>query len=123
MQDIYTIEGTVITGDHIGERLGYPTANLDTQHDSTVKRGVYAGTVERLSTGETYKAGIVIGAQDTHDPQKVEAHLIDFVGNLYGEKLIFHVKKYLRAVQSYDDVAELKQDIQKDIGTIRTMKL
>lgn len=121
MNDIHTITGIVVIGDQIGEKIGYPTANLDVQKIGDVKRGVYAGLVERISNGETYKAGIVIGAQDTHKPPKVEAHLINFKDNLYDEKLVFHLKKYIREIKNYDDDVELKQDIAKDIDTIKNM--
>ena len=121
MNDIHTITGIVVIGNQIGEKIGYPTANLDIKKIGDVKRGVYAGLVERVSNGETYKAGIVIGAQDTHNPPKVEAYLINFKDNLYDEKLVFHLKKYIREIKNYDDDVELKQDIAKDIDTIKKM--
>lgn len=122
MEDLYTVTGIVVTGDHYGEMLGFPTANLDVV-DKKIPRGVYAGIVLRTSDNTTHKAGIVVGAQDTHDPPKVEAHLIDFNDNLYGETLTFHIKKHIREIRNYDDESDLKYDIQKDIEHIKTLKL
>ena len=123
MEDMYTISGTVVTGDHLGEILGFPTANLDAEKLGKVlkdiPRGVYAGTVKRTSNDTTHKAGIVIGAQDTHKPPKVEAHLIDFTGNLYGEEVVFNIKKYIREIRDYNDENDLKHDIQEDIDQIK----
>lgn len=68
-----------------------------------------------------WKAGIVIGPLDKHRLPKIEAHLIGFKGNLYGEKITINLKKYLRPFANYKNISQLKKQIAKDI--IRIKKL
>jgi len=122
MQTRYTIVGTVTRGERYGTTLGYPTANLSVTALDDVERGVYAGTAVREKSGATYRAGIVIGAQGTNPP-KVEAHLLDFSGDLYGETLTLHLVERLREIRSYANAEDLKRDIADDLKKIATRNL
>jgi len=119
MKDLYLISGTVVSGDKYGTKLGYPTANIDSEEN--IPTGIYGGTVTRDKNNEDYRAGIVVGAQNTTNPPKIEAHLIDFSGDLYGEKLTLHLKKYIREIRNYSSETDLKKEIEKDIKQIRTL--
>ncbi len=119
--------GKVIHGDGFGKKLGYPTANITRQRfyrnnwDQIVKEGVYAGTV---SLGlKNYKAGIVIGPKDNEGKLKLEAHLIGFNGDLYGEYINFNLKAYLRPFTKYESEQKLREEITRDINFIKTLPM
>lgn len=104
---MYYVTGKVVRGDGYGKKLGFPTANLDTQ-DKLPKDGVYAGSAK--FDGKEYRAGIVIGPGE-----KVEAHLLGFEGDLYGIEITLEIKKFLREYKNFDTEEELKTQIKKDI--------
>ncbi|MDA8597018.1 riboflavin kinase [Candidatus Pacebacteria bacterium] len=119
--------GTVIHGDGYGRQLGYPTANID-QADFAVqkltpKEGIYAGEVEICKTAERYLAAIVIGPTQPNGRPKLEAHLLDFTGELYGETIVFYVYEFIRSFQKYDDEEALIADIRSDIDIIKTKRV
>ena len=119
------ISGIVIHGDSYGNRLGFPTANLDRRHYSQsktkLKFGVYAGTAV-LPNGKKYLAGIVIGPLDRKKLPKLEAHLLGFHGNLYGRKLVLQLYTYVRPFKKYSSVPLLQQQIRKDLERIKKLK-
>ena len=119
--------GRVIHGDGYGKKLGFPTANITRQrfyrngYDQRVPEGVYAGTV---SLGlKNYKAGIVIGPKDKEGKVKLEAHLIDFDGDLYGRYINFNVKAFLRPFTQYESEEKLKSEITNDINFITQLPM
>lgn len=120
------IYGLVGKGDRYGRRLGFPTANLDRRQYARQKRhvrlGVYAGWAT-LPSGRKYLAGIVIGPLDKYGLPKLEAHLLDFKGNLYGRRISIYLKQYLRPFRRFQSEAELKQQIKKDLQNIKRLKL
>lgn len=121
MPSHYTITGTVITGDHHGEKLGYPTANLNVHDTKEIPAdGIYAGTIVR-GDGTELPGAIIISSQEDHAAQKVEAYLFNFSDNLYGEELVLHIKKFLRPFKHYTDEDELKKQIARDIETIEEL--
>ncbi len=121
-----TLAGTVVKGDAYGKVLGFPTANIDRRQYSRlrkkIRQGIYAGTVT-LPNGKIYRAGIVIGPADKQGLPKLEAHLVNFQSNLYGKKITMDLKKFLRPFKTYKTEALLKQQINKDIKTIKKMNL
>ncbi len=121
------LKGVVVSGDGYGRKLGYPTANLSSVTPSltelSLDPGVYAGTVTVCANNQVYKSGIVIGPLDAAGTPKVEAHLIDFSGDLYGQTLVYSVQQYLRPFRTYNDESALRADIASDIETIKTMNV
>jgi riboflavin kinase / FMN adenylyltransferase len=118
-----TISGKVIRGDNYGKHLGFPTANIDRRQFvrlKPIKHGIYAGRVT-LPSGRSHKAGIVIGPLDKRGLPKIEAHLINFHGNLYGKTITLHLKKYLRPFRPYKSELLLKQQINRDIRNIKQL--
>ena len=119
--------GKVIRGDGYGKTLGFPTANIDSEEflktKQDVKLGVYAGFVVRESTGMYYRAGIVVSPLDKNGIPKLEAHLLDFDGDLYGETLTFTLSQYLRPFEQYETEEELKEAINADIVAIIRLAL
>jgi riboflavin kinase/FMN adenylyltransferase len=113
----YWLAGTVVRGDGLGRRLGFPTANLDVTGLALPPQGVYA--VHAETGGKTYRAVLNIGHRPTvqkPNPQlRVEAHLIDFAGNLYGQELEVAFVEKLRAEKKFGSLAELRRQIGQDI--------
>ena len=113
----YSLAGTVVRGDGIGQQLGFPTANLDTPGLALPPHGVYA--VHAETGGKTHRAVLNIGHRPTlqnPNPQlRVEAHLIDFAGDLYGQEMEVAFVEKLRPEQKFGSLGELRQQIARDI--------
>lgn len=113
----YSVAGTVVRGDGLGHQLGFPTANLDATGLALPPQGVYA--VHAEASGKTCRAVLNIGLRPTlqnPDPQlRVEAHLIDFAGNLYGQELEVTFVEKLRAEKQFASLVELRHQIARDI--------
>lgn len=111
------LQGEVIKGDQRGRRIGFPTANLAVPKDILIPRsGVYAG--ETLVDDETYLTVINIGKHPTFglsQEQTIEAHLLDFQGDLYQKQLEICLYKMLREERKYNDPHDLIVQINKDI--------
>jgi riboflavin kinase/FMN adenylyltransferase len=113
----YSLAGMVVRGDGLGHQLGFPTANLDAAGLALPPHGVYA--VHAEAGGKTYRAVLNIGLRPTlqnPNPQlRVEAHLIDFTGELYGQEMEVAFVERLRAEKQFASLAELRQQIAQDI--------
>jgi riboflavin kinase/FMN adenylyltransferase len=118
----YTVSGSVTYGDRRGGKLGIPTANLDYPPDRLIPpKGVYA-TWARL--GEERIASVTnIGVHPTFDNgllvPKIEAHLLDFSGDLYASNLIIDFVQFIRPEKKFDSVNALLEQINQDIETAR----
>jgi riboflavin kinase/FMN adenylyltransferase len=113
----YSLAGPVVRGDGLGHQLGFPTANLDATGLALPPHGVYA--VHAETGGKTYRAVLNIGLRPTlqnPNPQlRVEAHLIDFAGELYGQELELAFVDKLRSEAKFPSLAELRAQIARDI--------
>jgi riboflavin kinase/FMN adenylyltransferase len=113
----YSLAGPVVCGDGLGHQLGFPTANLDATGLALPPHGVYAVLAE--AGGKTYRAVLNIGLRPTlrnPNPQlRVEAHLMDFTGELYGQELEVAFVDKLRAEAKFPSLTELRQQIARDI--------
>jgi riboflavin kinase / FMN adenylyltransferase len=113
----YSVAGTVVRGDGLGHQLGFPTANLDAASLVLPPHGVYA--VHAETGGRSYRAVLNIGLRPTlKDPNpqlRVEAHLMDFAADLYGQELEVVFVERLRPEQKFASLAELRQQIAQDI--------
>jgi riboflavin kinase/FMN adenylyltransferase len=105
----YTISGRVVEGDRLGQQLGFPTANLDVTELALPPNGVYAGFANVKG-----KATVTSGARQL----RVEAHLLDFRGELYGEELEVVIGGKLREEKKFTSVAELRGQIARDIAAV-----
>jgi riboflavin kinase / FMN adenylyltransferase len=116
----HRIEGYVIRGDNRGHTIGYPTANLETVPYAAVPAdGVYAGRAIR--GGRRYRAAISIGTNPTFAgrERRVEAYLLDFDGDLYGEYLGLEFTARLRPTLKFDSVEDLVAQMAKDVEETR----
>ncbi len=111
------VEGIVVRGDGRGRELGFPTANLDVPDGLLVPPdGVYAGwTRDR-------RAAVSIGTNPHFDgvERRVEAHLLDFDGDLYGDRLVVEIWGPLREQRRFDSLDDLVAAIDADVELTRT---
>ena len=124
---LYSIEGEVILGDERGRTIGFPTANLPvSQKRAWPADGVYAGwfTDEQ---GIRRPCAINIGRRPTfyqHAEHSIlEAHVLDFDGDLYGQTVEVEFVDFLRSERRFDGIEELKEQLAKDIARCRTILL
>jgi riboflavin kinase / FMN adenylyltransferase len=117
----YAISGRVVEGDRLGRQLGFPTANLDVTELILPPNGVYSGCTKLK--GQLYRVALNIGFRPSmvsSTPQlRVEAHLLDFDSKLYGEELEVELTGKLRAERKFASLAELREQIARDIALVR----
>jgi riboflavin kinase/FMN adenylyltransferase len=113
----YSLAGQVVPGDGLGQRLGFPTANVEVAGLALPPKGVYA--IHAQVNGRSWRAVLNIGHRPTlanPAPQlRVEAHLIDYHGDLYGQELEVTFVEKLREEKKFGSLAELREQIAKDI--------
>ncbi|GAB6932216.1 bifunctional riboflavin kinase/FAD synthetase [Calditerricola satsumensis] len=117
----YAITGTVVAGNRIGRTLGFPTANVAPSEPYVIPaHGVYAAEVAWRDA--VYDAVVNIGVRPTvakGGEPTVEAHLLDFSGDLYGETIAVRFLRYLRPEQRFPDLDALRAQIARDIEAAR----
>jgi riboflavin kinase / FMN adenylyltransferase len=112
-------DGTVVTGDQRGGTLGFPTANLLVDPDLLVPGfGIYAG-----AAGDR-RAAISIGVNPHYGgtERRIEAYLLDWTGDLYGERLVLELWQRLRAERAFSSEAELVEQIALDVEETRAAR-
>jgi riboflavin kinase/FMN adenylyltransferase len=116
-----TVRGIVSQGDQRGRTLGFPTANLAIA-GLAVSDGVFSGWLQRAD-GELYAAAISIGGRPTFygrgGVRLVEAHVLDFDGDLYGEVVAVGLEVRLRAQRRFDSIDELVAQLKTDVAETR----
>lgn len=117
----YSLAGKVVRGDQLGQQLGFPTANLETTGMLLPPNGVYAAHTS--VSGKSFRAVLNIGRRPTIQNQtpepRVEVHLLDFHGELYGQELEITFATKLRDEQKYPSLDELKAQIARDVAEAR----
>lgn len=121
----YSIYGTVVHGDERGRTIGFPTANVDLHHELRPPQGVYGAMVQ--AAGNEYLALVNIGVRPTFREQvdvlnwesrdrfeTVEAHLLGFDGDLYGQDVEITFLSYLREERTFESVEALISQIGSD---------
>jgi riboflavin kinase/FMN adenylyltransferase len=139
----YSISGLVVRGDGLGRQLGFPTANINATGLVLPPAGVYAVHLHPIeargksrsvtqpcaigpiaaSSSRTYRGALNIGFRPTlasPAPQlQVEAHLLDFTGDLYGQELEIAFVEKIRDEQKFASLDVLKSQIALDIATLQ----
>jgi riboflavin kinase / FMN adenylyltransferase len=117
----YSLCATVIEGDRIGRQWGFPTANLDAAHLALPPHGVYA--VHASFRGQAHPAVLNLGLRPTLNQPlprlQVEAHLLDFSGDLYGIELEIIFVARLRDEMRFPTREALQAQIRQDIAAAR----
>ncbi|WP_239616965.1 bifunctional riboflavin kinase/FAD synthetase [Cohnella mopanensis] len=126
----YVIKGEVVHGDARGRLLGFPTANLSSEQSYVIPRsGVYAIHIDVLSESgdceNRYNGVLNVGYRPTFDAPggalKLEAHLFDFDGDLYGRQLALTFRSFLRAEKKFESIDQLVAQISSDSARARDL--
>lgn len=115
----YRVQGIVGMGAQRGRRLGFPTANLSGIETLIPRDGVYAGRCR--TQGTSHAAAIHVGPNATfgESQRHVEVHLIDFEGDLYGQRLDVEFVERLRETRKFGGPDELQQQLRRDVQAAR----
>ena len=119
----YTILGTVVRGDDLGKKIGFPTANLSAHNEQFPPNGVYfaEARLERV----TYPGVVNLGYRPTVSSSKteriLEIHLLDFDRDIYGKDLEVRFISYLRPEKKFEDVDALTRQIERDVQQAREL--
>ncbi len=113
----FSISGTVVHGEERGRELGFPTANLELGPGLMFPGdGIYA-TWAHLESG-SYMAATSIGVRPTFDDgenRTIEAYLLDFSGDIYGQTMRLEFVQYLRGEEKFDTLQALLDQMDEDV--------
>lgn len=118
----YAISGEVVLGDQRGRTIGFPTANMAIWEEVMIPAyGVYASYVN--FDGKRYPAATNLGVRPTVDGVnlRVEPHLLDFSGDLYGKEITLEFIEQIRPEKKFGSFDELKAQIATDVAQVRTI--
>jgi len=118
----YTIDGTVVHGLRNGHKIGFPTANLGPRcrQMQIPADGVYAARA--TVRGKSYMSVLNVGFRPTvsgSSERTIEAHLLDFTDEIYGESLTLEFMDYIRKEHKFSSLDELGCQIKEDCNTVR----
>jgi riboflavin kinase / FMN adenylyltransferase len=118
----FSLTGTVVHGSGLGRTIGFPTANLDLPANRLVPmNGVYAAVVD-LPNGDQHRAAVNIGVRPTveeHGTLLVEAHLLDFDGDLYDMRIQVGFRRWVRHERRFESIDALVAQLNSDVQQIR----
>jgi len=124
MESSFELSGTVAQGEKRGTGLGYPTANLEPDPRRCLPAyGVYSALAV-LEDGSEVPSAVSIGVRPTFDSELgelIEAHLIDFDGDLYGTELKLRFRDRLRPELEFDDAQALIAQMDKDVADAKSL--
>jgi riboflavin kinase/FMN adenylyltransferase len=113
----YTILGTVVGGDDLGKKIGFPTANLSAHSEQFPPNGVYFA--EAILEGERLPGVVNLGLRPTMSSNKsdrvLEIHLLDFERDIYGKDLQLRFVRYLRPEKKFENIDALVRQIGRDV--------
>ena len=119
----YSIVGTVVTGDRLGKKLGFPTANLSAHSEQFPPNGVYFA--EAWLDGVLYHGVVNLGMRPTvakgETQRTLEIHLLDFQRDIYGQEIEIRFLQYLRPERKFPGVDALIHQIEMDVQQARKL--
>lgn len=119
----FTLHGTVVSGNQLGRKLGFPTANIESSNKYKIipGYGVYAVKV-RLKQGE-YNGMLNIGTRPTFnnnaDNRSIEVNIFDFDGDIYGQEITLGFVEKIRDEQKFSGMNHLAEQLVKDRESAR----
>jgi riboflavin kinase / FMN adenylyltransferase len=122
---LWSLTGLVVGGEQRGRLIGFPTANVQVSGEPSLPPdGIYAGLVRSLQYPSVrWAAAISVGSNPTFDgiSRTVEAHLLDFTGDLYGQQLHVEAVHRLRGMSKFPDLKALVDAITADVAATRAL--
>src|SRR5438270_3608642 len=118
----YTILGTVIRGDDLGKKIGFPTANLTAHNEQFPPNGVYFAQAKL--DGAVYPGVVNLGCRPTVSSKTeriLEIHMLDFDRDIYGKDLELRFIRYLRPEKKFENVDALVRQIERDVQQARKL--
>ena len=118
----YSIAGTIVRGDRMGQKLGWPTINVTSENKLLPADGVYAARVFFPSYPATFDGVTNIGTRPTvyeNYQRVVESHILDFKANVYGQRVELQFHKRLREERIFPTVMDLSAQIGRDVEATR----
>jgi riboflavin kinase/FMN adenylyltransferase len=118
----YAVSGTIVRGDRMGKRLGWPTINLAAENKLLPADGVYAGRVFFPSLPGSFDCATNIGTRPTvyeNYQRVVESHILDFKADVYGQRVELSFFKRLREERIFATVMDLSAQIGRDVEAAR----
>ena len=118
----YTILGTVVRGDDLGKKIGFPTANLSAHNEQFPPNGVYFA--EAKLDGATYPGVVNLGCRPTVSSKTeriLEIYLLDFERDIYGKDIEVRFIRYLRPEKKFENVEALASQIELDVKQAREL--
>ena len=121
----FEVRGVVVHGDERGRTIGFPTANIEVPNQICIPAdGVYAGIFDRQD-GTKHICAINLGRRPTFfehaEHSMLEAHLLDFSEELYGEKVKITFTHFLRGERKFENIDALKMQLKLDIEQTRAV--
>jgi len=121
----FEVRGVVVHGDQRGRTIGFPTANIEVPKAICIPAdGVYVGVLTR-DDGTKNICAINLGRRPTFyehaDHSMLEAHLLDFSGDLYGEKVKLTFTHFLRGERKFENIDALKMQLNLDVEQTRAV--
>jgi riboflavin kinase/FMN adenylyltransferase len=119
----YTILGTVVHGDDLGKKIGFPTANLSAHSEQFPPNGVYFA--EARLDGVIHSGVVNLGYRPTmssgRSERTLEIYLLDFDRDIYGKDLELRFVRYLRPEKKFENVDALVRQIEHDVQQAREL--
>ena len=116
----YTISGRVVHGDRRGKKIGFPTINIELHRYWSPITGIFSGYIHGVDN-RVLDAVIYIGSKPVYQGERVvlEAHILDFSGDLYGHYIQVELISKLRDDEHITSEKELIKQIMRDIDETR----
>ena len=116
------VEAEVVSGNKLGRKLGFPTANMDISAREDISNGVYRSVIE--IDGVVYNAMSTVGIRPSvvSTGRWLETHIFDFCGDLYGRTLKVVLLEKIRDERKFSSVAELRAQLEHDMEYCREAK-
>jgi riboflavin kinase/FMN adenylyltransferase len=118
----YSLVGAVARGDRMGQRIGFPTLNLDPESELFPADGVYAGQAHFPAFPATFDCATNVGTRPTlyeNYGRVVESHVLDFSADVYGQPVELSFHKRLREERIFPSVMDLAAQIRQDVEATR----
>jgi len=124
LQRNWTVEGKVEKGRMMGNKIGFPTCNIELGNYVISKPGVYAVKVIINRSKKIYKGIANLGFRPTFNQKKIllEVNLFNFSGNLYNKKLSVQFLKFIRGEKKFKNIDELRKQIKNDVLIVKKIK-